>query len=118
LKQKLEHLQFGSTICSKAVVQFALQWLDPQGHSSKNRAYHTKVMLSVVQLEVVLLLNTAKQSAHYVLLSILRGTNKAHLIHTNPLKKKINISLIQISSPYRAVNTQRLGYKNQPVNVV
>jgi len=30
-----------------------------------------------------------------------------------PLKAKINLNYVQIFSPYRAVNTLRLGYKNQ-----
>jgi len=34
------------------------------------------------------------------------------------LKTKNNLNYIQILSPYRAVNTHRLGYKNQSVSVV
>jgi len=33
-------------------------------------------------------------------------------------KTKIALSYIQRPSPYRAVNTPRLGYKNPPVNAV
>jgi len=33
-------------------------------------------------------------------------------------KCKINVNYVETSSPYRTVNTLRLGYKNQPVNVV
>jgi len=76
-------------------VQFGPQRFDPQTRSSNSRVNHTKVKLSVVQLEAVLVLNMAEQSAHYVLLSTLRGTNKTHLIQMNHLKKKINISLIK-----------------------
>ena len=36
----------------------------------------------------------------------------------SPLKSDINVNCIDISSPYRAVNTLRLGYTNQSVNVV
>ena len=39
-------------------------------------------------------------------------------LNTDPLKTKINLKYIQRPSPYRAVNTLRLGYKNQSVNVV
>jgi hypothetical protein len=35
-----------------------------------------------------------------------------------PLKTKVNLSYIYIFSPYRAVNTHRLGYKNPSVNAV
>jgi hypothetical protein len=35
-----------------------------------------------------------------------------------PSKTKIKIRYIYRSSPYRAVNTFRLGYKNQSVNAV
>jgi len=31
---------------------------------------------------------------------------------------KSSMNCIQVPSPYRAVNTPRLGYKNQPINVV
>jgi hypothetical protein len=40
-----------------------------------------------------------------------RGERPAVLMH-----KISNSDLIQISSPYRAVNTLRLGYTNQSVN--
>ena len=33
-------------------------------------------------------------------------------------KTKINLDCVQRPSPYRAVNTLRLSYKNQSVNVV
>jgi hypothetical protein len=36
----------------------------------------------------------------------------------SPLKVKINLNSVERPSPYRAVNTLRLGYKNQPVNAV
>jgi hypothetical protein len=36
----------------------------------------------------------------------------------NCLNTNININFIWRYSPYRAVNTLRLSYKNQPVNVV
>jgi len=34
------------------------------------------------------------------------------------MKTETNLSLILKTSPYRAVNTLRLGYKNQSVNAV
>ena len=34
------------------------------------------------------------------------------------LKMNINVNHTKKISPYRAVNTLRLGYKNQPVNAV
>ena len=36
----------------------------------------------------------------------------------NPLRTKINQSTSKTLSPYRAVNTLRVGYTNQSVNVV
>jgi hypothetical protein len=39
-------------------------------------------------------------------------------VDRNGPKIKIKLDCVQRSSPYRAVNTLRLGYKNQPVNVV
>ena len=41
--------------------------------------------------------------------------NETHVSHLNI---KINLDHTEIPSPYRAVNTLRLGYKNQSVNVV
>jgi len=38
--------------------------------------------------------------------------------YINPLKTNTNLSSILRPSPYRAVNTLRLGYRNQSVNVV
>jgi hypothetical protein len=35
----------------------------------------------------------------------------------NPTKAKTNFNYIYIFGPYRAVNTLRLGYNNQPVKV-
>jgi len=35
-----------------------------------------------------------------------------------PLKVKFTVYYIERPSPYRAVNTLRLGYKNQSVNAV
>jgi len=39
-------------------------------------------------------------------------------IFFNPVNTKINLNYIEGSSPYRAVNTLRLNYTNQAVNVV
>ena len=36
----------------------------------------------------------------------------------NSLKTKSNLNCVQIASSYRAVNTLRLGYKNQSANAV
>jgi hypothetical protein len=37
-------------------------------------------------------------------------------MNIGPLQTKINLNYVQIFSPYRAVNTIHLGYKNQPVS--
>jgi hypothetical protein len=42
-----------------------------------------------------------------------RSGTKIKVLYT-----KINLNCILRSSPYRPVNTLRLGYKNQPVNAV
>jgi len=36
----------------------------------------------------------------------------------NHLNHSMNLNYVQTSSPYRAVNTLSLGYKNQSVSVV
>ena len=38
--------------------------------------------------------------------------------YINPWKAKIKLGYVQRFSQYRAVNTLRLGYKNQSVNAV
>jgi hypothetical protein len=38
--------------------------------------------------------------------------------YTNILRSESNISTIKNLSPYRAVNTNRLHYKDRPVNAV
>ena len=47
---------------------------------------------------------------------------KEHIVQCtvdpSSLKTEFNLHYIQTLSPYRAVNTLRLGYKNQSVNVV
>jgi hypothetical protein len=43
---------------------------------------------------------------------------KLSLYLMGPLNCKISVNYIERPSPYRAVNTLRLGYKNQPVNAV
>jgi len=48
----------------------------------------------------------------------MRGTLHSELNIVKNLNVKINLNYTKISSPYRAVNTLRLGYKNQSVNVV
>ena len=45
-----------------------------------------------------------------------RYRRKPFVYHTS--KTKINLNSVSRFSPYRAVNTLRLGYKNQPVNIV
>jgi len=46
------------------------------------------------------------------------GLSLNYSIYIYILSIKINLNDIQIPSPYRAVNTLRLGYTNQSVNAV
>ena len=53
------------------------------------------------------------------LLSLFRGGETDSIFAVNFLKKeKQSVLLFYLPSPYRAVNTLPLGYKNQPVNAV
>jgi len=47
-----------------------------------------------------------------------KDQERAKLLFNPMLTDKINLNYIYIFSPYRAVNTLRLGYKNQSVNAV
>jgi len=78
--------------------------------------HKTRLVPNILSLKVVLAaLNWSKH----------KGVNAPELIspfyrYFNALKTKINLNYIYnfYSVPYRAVNTPRLGYKNQSVNAV
>jgi hypothetical protein len=45
-------------------------------------------------------------------------TADTYVLHINPFKTKKNLIIFERSRSYRAVNTPRLGYNNQPLNIV
>ena len=74
-------------------------------------------IISALQLHVYLLFQSLKWT-RTVCCECQYRHHSCHVEDQQPFKLKINLNSIRRSSPYRAVNTLRLGYTNQSVNVV